>query len=126
MGIVSSKTPGGMPGICPVCGASIVVTPSEPLDDAPCPNCGVLLWPIQGQQSAFLIHAGRISHEDREWLHETARRLDQGDPDSLDQVELIMDLEERFELSIPDEVASTWHSIDDFLDWWHRRGSGYE
>jgi hypothetical protein len=40
----ASRTPEGDHRLCPLCAASIVVEPSEPLGDAPCPCCGHLLW----------------------------------------------------------------------------------
>jgi hypothetical protein len=41
---ISSRTPEGRPNECPVCGKRLVIEPSEPTGDAPCPHCGVLLW----------------------------------------------------------------------------------
>lgn len=41
---VSSRTPEGVPNRCPVCGKAVVVEPSDPARDAPCPHCGHLLW----------------------------------------------------------------------------------
>ena len=41
---VSSRTPEGAPNHCPVCGNSVRIEPSIPPGDAPCPNCGSLLW----------------------------------------------------------------------------------
>ena len=40
----SSRTPEGQPHQCPVCGKHLVIEPSLPLYDAPCPHCGCLLW----------------------------------------------------------------------------------
>jgi HptB-dependent secretion and biofilm anti anti-sigma factor len=42
--VISSRTPEGSPGQCPICGAFITVEPSDPAGDAPCPSCGHLLW----------------------------------------------------------------------------------
>lgn len=42
--IVSSRTPEGWPGRCPVCGRSLRVEPSVSTHDATCPNCGSLVW----------------------------------------------------------------------------------
>lgn len=39
-----SRTPEGEPAKCPVCGNVVSVEPSRPHGDAPCPNCGSLLW----------------------------------------------------------------------------------
>jgi anti-anti-sigma regulatory factor len=41
---IASRTPEGAPNRCPVCGSFIEVEPSDPPGDAPCPNCGHLLW----------------------------------------------------------------------------------
>src|SRR4051794_20061828 len=41
---ISSRTPEGWPGRCPVCGHSLRVDPSLPTCDAPCPRCGALVW----------------------------------------------------------------------------------
>jgi mannitol/fructose-specific phosphotransferase system IIA component (Ntr-type) len=40
----SSRTPEGQPHQCPVCGKHLVIEPSQPVGDAPCPYCGCLLW----------------------------------------------------------------------------------
>ena len=40
----SSRTPEGEPNRCPVCGKGFVLEPSIPPGDAPCPNCGSLVW----------------------------------------------------------------------------------
>ncbi len=41
---VSSRTPEGQPNRCSVCGAEVRIDPSFPIGDAPCPDCGQLLW----------------------------------------------------------------------------------
>jgi hypothetical protein len=40
----SSRTPEGEPNRCPICGNRVVLEPSDGTRDAPCPNCGCLLW----------------------------------------------------------------------------------
>lgn len=42
--IIASRTPEGWSNDCPVCGADVVIEPSQPFGDAPCPCCGSLLW----------------------------------------------------------------------------------
>ena len=42
--VISSRTPEGRPNQCPVCGSANKIEPSDPTGDAPCPNCGHLLW----------------------------------------------------------------------------------
>jgi hypothetical protein len=41
---ISSRTPEGIPNRCPICGADVRIEPSKPSGDAPCPQCGALLW----------------------------------------------------------------------------------
>src|SRR5438128_1634153 len=41
---ISSRTPEGTPNRCPICGAAVRIEPSQPENDAPCPQCGALLW----------------------------------------------------------------------------------
>ncbi len=41
---VASRTPGGWPGRCSVCGYRLQMEPSLPSGDATCPACGSLVW----------------------------------------------------------------------------------
>lgn len=41
---ISSRTPEGQPNQCPVCGNAVILEPSHPAGDAPCPHCGYLLF----------------------------------------------------------------------------------
>lgn len=124
MGAISSKTPGGLPGKCPVCGVAVFVVPSEALSDAPCPACGVLLFPLQGLESSFFLIADQLSRVQRDWLARTSNRMRNEHLDSLDEVELVMEFDEMFDLRLPDEISESWKSIsiDDFLRWWLGRG----
>ncbi len=40
----ATSTPEGEPNRCQVCGHLVRLEPSRPPGDAPCPNCGCLLW----------------------------------------------------------------------------------
>jgi anti-sigma B factor antagonist len=42
--VISSRTPEGRPNRCPVCGSDVRIEPSDPAGEAPCPDCGHLLW----------------------------------------------------------------------------------
>jgi DNA-directed RNA polymerase subunit RPC12/RpoP len=42
--MISSRTPEGDPNQCPICGHRVRLEPSIETRDAPCPNCGHLLW----------------------------------------------------------------------------------
>ena len=41
--VISSRTPEGQPNNCPLCHHHVVMEPSQPFGDAPCPHCGCLL-----------------------------------------------------------------------------------
>ncbi len=52
--MISSRTPEGIPGRCPVCGRRVQVEPSSyPTPDACCPSCGSLLRARKPGTSAF-------------------------------------------------------------------------
>lgn len=60
----ASRTPEGEPNHCPLCGNAISISPSRPPGDAPCPNCGELLWwpALQSDGGfSFLVGEGAIA-----------------------------------------------------------------
>jgi len=48
-------------------------------------------------------------------------RFQHPDPDSLGTVELVMELETSFQLSVPDKVAKRIRNLDEFLNWLRRQ-----
>jgi hypothetical protein len=56
--VIESRTPEGAPNRCPICGKELVIEPSKPTMDAPCPHCGHLLW--FGSTSQALLQEGRV------------------------------------------------------------------
>ena len=91
---ISSRTPEGIPGHCPICNARVVVEPSQPLGDAPCPHCGHLLWLTGSRVGADPESILRTLMDYRNTLE-----------DSLDIVELVMQVDEEFGIVIPDDEA---------------------
>lgn len=110
---ISSRTPEGMPSECPLCGARTNIEYSEPAGDAPCPNCGHLLWAaarlVQSVTKRFaeLLNTspGRITAE--------TRFTDLIGADSLAAVELVMELEEEFDIQISESAAEHIQTIGD-------------
>jgi acyl carrier protein len=109
---VSSRTPEGFPSQCPLCGASTNIEFSDPAGDAPCPNCGCLLW-----TSAQFVETATKWHWE---VHGTApaeltadTRFTEWDLDSLDLVELV--LEETFDIEIPDGAYDQIQTIGDVM-----------
>ncbi|MBA4018454.1 MAG: acyl carrier protein [Pirellula sp.] len=102
---ISSRTPEGIPHRCPVCGAVANIEPSYPGGDSCCPSCGQLLWWFRNRLSD---DAG-IAPESIT-LASSFRELG---ADSLDLVELVMELEEEFEITIPDADAEQIKNVGD-------------
>jgi acyl carrier protein len=139
---ISSRTPDGVPNQCPICAVSICIQPSQPPGDAPCPNCGALLW-------FFPTSAGMRFHEsqgvapvrdrllqivgenlgvNKDRIDPAASFIDDMRADSLDVVELVMELEEEFQITIPDDQAEKIKTVGDAIDFIARqeRGRGVE
>ncbi len=125
---VSSRTPEGEPAECPLCKALVIVEPSNPFGDAPCPNCGTLLW-LCMLANANQLYESRIVEPIRdrilqfisEVLGIPNRRINLSEPlvefgaDSLEIVELIMALEEEFEVTIEDDAAENLKTVDEVI-----------
>jgi RNA polymerase sigma factor (sigma-70 family) len=67
---ISTRTPEGQPNHCPVCDAAVKIEPSDPSGDAPCPNCGHLLWFSRGSShtdTLASIIAGLCQQDPERW-----------------------------------------------------------
>jgi acyl carrier protein len=109
--IASSRTPEGTPNHCPVCKQSIQIEPSMPFGDAPCPHCGCLFWSIAAdsdirfypfEQSAALREqiirfVAQFLGIDEEAVRRNPNIWNESGAESLDMVELVMELEEEFD-----------------------------
>jgi acyl carrier protein len=104
---ISSRTPEGIPHRCPICGEATAIEPSITSGDSCCPACGHLLWWFRDRlgDSSLDLHAA-LAHAGAE---------------SLDIVELVVELEEEFDIIISDEDASQIQSIEDFIRYIRRR-----
>jgi len=124
MGNISSRTPEGQPGRCPLCGADVSVLPAEPLGDAPCPACGTLLWPLPAGDAVFLLGANELTAVQRAKLREVAARFAAGEMDSMDRLEMLLELADILNVSIPDEAAERFETLDDVVSWYLRERDG--
>jgi acyl carrier protein len=112
MNVISSRTPEGHDSRCPLCGAEAAIEYSL-AGDASCPNCGALLW---GEEAVYsrvqkFIAEGLGVDADKVTA-ETSFVNDLG-ADSLDTVELVMELEEEFDITIPDDAAEKIQTVGD-------------
>jgi acyl carrier protein len=108
--MVSSRTPEGQPNHCPVCDADVCIDPSPLFGDATCPRCGSLLWFLNVESHARVFDRYRsntirdrviqiIAEQlgvDAAKINERTSLVNDLDADSLDLVELVMELEEEF------------------------------
>jgi acyl carrier protein len=90
---------------------------SWPTDDACCPACGSLLVWFRDRLSAAALLDGRLPLD---------APLEELGIDSLDLVEVVMELEEAFEVSIPDDEAERILTVGDAIRYLRRqmRGDG--
>ena len=109
-----------------MCGAATNLEFSDPAGDAPCPNCGHLLWSavelLGSFQSLFSERFG-IS-PDRVTADTSFAELG---VDSLDMVEFAMVLEEefdQFDLSISAEDAARIETVGDAIRYLEQRRRG--
>jgi MshEN domain len=90
---ISSRTPEGDDNQCAICGKPVVIEPSQPSGDAPCPHCGCLLW--FGANSSLLGDSSEDLSE-----QEVASML-QGHPISMQVIEMIPESIARENTIIP-------------------------
>ena len=105
---ISSRTPEGEPHVCPVCGNVSAVEPSYPGGDSCCPACGHLLW-------WFRNRLGREAGAAPDRITLASSFADDLRADSLEMVELVMELEEEFGVNIPDEEAEQIKTVEDAI-----------
>lgn len=132
---ISSRTPDGRPNRCPVCDCELCIEPSQPAGDAPCPQCGVLLWFFDSREGHRCCEASLVESirnrlaryvggvlgvnspaiDSRAFLEESL-----GD-DSLDVAELVMELEDEFGMNVSADEAAQIKTIGDAVEFIARR-----
>jgi acyl carrier protein len=85
--------------------------PSQPPGDAPCPQCGTLLWFLKTSRGVRLFETSKTALV-RERFSSFVEDIE---ADSLDIVELVMELEEEFSFTIPDEEAERIKTVGDAI-----------
>lgn len=105
---ISSRTPEGMPHRCPICGQDAAIDPSFPSGDSTCPSCGHLLWWFRDRLS-------RTSGLSAEQIRLDSSFQDVFGADSLDVAELAMEIEQEFNITIPDDAAVQIRTVEDVI-----------
>ncbi len=120
-----------MPGHCSVCAAAVSLQDQRAYGEAPCPSCGTLLWFRQDRGSFWLHDAQRAAALRKrvqaivgknlgvkpERLTDSSSFVQDIGADTLDIVELVMQLEEAFAMAIPDKDAEKILTIGDLVDY---------
>ena len=113
---ISSRTPEGEPVVCPLCGEVCSLEISDPAGDAVCPSCGQLVWWFRDRLQQQGVATGDEPLE--QWVN------DELPVDSVTFVEMVMELEEQFDINMPLEAAERINSVADVIRW--MRDNGYE
>jgi acyl carrier protein len=111
---ISSRTPEGRDSRCPLCGAETAIEYSL-AGDASCPNCGSLLW---GEEAVYARLQRLVAEQlgvDPDKITGDSLFVNDLGADSLDTVELVMELEEEFDINIPDDEAEKIQTIADAI-----------
>jgi acyl carrier protein len=114
---ISSRTPEGLPHRCPICGNVAFLEPCYPGGDAVCPSCGHL----------FSKLCSRIADNlgvNLDAIILNSHLTDEIGFDSLDFVECAMEVEEEFDITIPDDVAARFRTLGDVIEYIRRIQEG--
>ena len=123
--VVSSRTPEGLPSRCVLCGAENKLEFSDPGGDAPCPSCGHLLWFSARLLGAFQNRLAGVLAARGEPISPDTTLAGLG-ADSLDLVELVMQLEEEFDLEVPVNMARSIETVGDAIRYIEQRRRGQQ
>jgi acyl carrier protein len=111
---ISSRTTEGRDSRCPLCGAETAIEYSL-AGDATCPNCGSLLWGEEAVFARIKKFLAEMLNVDPEKITEDMSFVNDLGYDSLDTVEIVMELEEEFDINIPDDAAEKIQTIGDAI-----------
>jgi acyl carrier protein len=131
---ISPRTPDGLPGLCPVCESLVCIDATSLTGDAPCPHCGHPLWFVNVPPRARCYRREDISRAKQLQIEAVLRilyshvglkvpgeadgsALDELDLDSLDLVELVLELEEELDITIAEEAAGRFRTLGDLIDY---------
>lgn len=121
---IASRTPEGFPSECPLCGASFQIEFSHPGEDAPCPACGHLVWFSSQVMELLQRRFSEAIGVSPSSINADASLYEILASDSLETVEIVMELEEEFDVNLPDEVAQDIRTIGDLIRYLERTKHG--
>ncbi|TWU06809.1 bacteriophage N4 adsorption protein B [Symmachiella macrocystis] len=114
---ISSRTPEGDDNQCAICGKPVVIEPSQPPGDAPCPHCGCLLWfganssllgdsseDLSEQEVASILQEHPISMQIIEMIPESIARENTVIPLALESEALIVAIHDPMAYEVLDKL----------------------
>ena len=125
MVIASRGMEGGRP-LCPFCKAPLRVKPFGLAGAVACPECRCRLWFFRLGNELRFYDPGSVRDPKREQIEEMLTWIQESPwnttgMDSLDIVEFIMELEERFGLEVLERDAMKLKTLTDVIDYLESR-----
>jgi acyl carrier protein len=123
---ISSRTPEGVPGHCPLCDAVICLEPSGPVGDAPCPYCGSLLWFVRLAGQVQYYAQDEVNATKRQKIHDAIASWAQDsgldlsaihELDSFDLAQLFLHVESELGVVISEKAARQMRTLGDVIDY---------
>jgi acyl carrier protein len=132
---ISSRTPEGEPAQCPVCNALVCIEPSQPSGDAPCPNCGTLLWLYRSSTATQLYESNTVAPIRDHILQiisnssgilkeriDLSKSFIENGMDSFDLLDFFFELEHNFEIELSSDAFQEFNkSIGAMVDYLTKR-----
>lgn len=118
---ISSRTPEGFPSHCSVCGAETPIEFSMISGDATCPDCGHLLWFTSELFRVYQHRMANLLGVPPEEITADTNLVDDLGADSLDTVELVMMLEEAFDIEVKEEDLHQMQTVADAIRFLEQR-----
>lgn len=97
---IATRTPEGFPSRCRICGKASAIDYSSTGADAVCPTCGSLLSFLSGRLAVPI---------------DASTRLEDLGIDSLELVDLVMQVEHGCNIALDDAAAEEIHTVADLL-----------
>ncbi|MEM6470539.1 MAG: phosphopantetheine-binding protein [Planctomycetota bacterium] len=109
-----SGTTEGMPSRCPLCGAEIEAALTGSVQDVACPSCGHLILASISLLDSIVKRFAEVLGTSPGAINAETRFVDLG-VDSLDTIEMLMELEEEHGVSFPDGAEAPVQTIGDVV-----------
>jgi hypothetical protein len=111
MRVISSRTPEGEPGECPICGLPCWLEPSWPTNDAPCPQCGHFLWFATADSDASSLTISMLREFTALAIEVGTARLGPPSPAAIECASQVASYDEWLRFAEQVQVAAKWADV---------------